>query len=82
MSLSKSNFISFVPTVHDTSYLKLKITRARFNQWKRTYLFDAVKNIDYGHSFCAAFRITDYILLTTKNIEQCDKHIKKFYIRK
>jgi len=57
------------------------VTLNEFEKFDKEYIFDAVKGQRYGQAFCNKFNITDYILVTTVNIDACKKYIHKIYIR-
>lgn len=57
------------------------ITRKQYNHWKKHYIFKALQGEHYGRSFCKRFEIVDYILSSTSNIDQCDRHIHSHYIK-
>ena len=47
-----------------------KISNEQYTQWKHHYLFDAIRNVGYGTSFCKHFGITDYILEFSKKEQE------------
>jgi len=57
------------------------ITHTEFTKFDQEYVFDAVKGQRYGQAFCNRFNITDFILMTTQNVDSCKKYIKNIYIR-
>lgn len=58
----------------------LTITDEQYQEWKRHYLFEAVKGRQYGQSFCEYFEIVDYILMFSNSTE-ADTYIKRTYIQ-
>jgi len=59
----------------------IKISKKTYCQWQRQYLFDAIKNVGYGTSFCKYFGITDYILEFSKKEHECHSYILKTYVQ-
>mgnify|MGYP003342057392 CR=1 FL=1 len=57
------------------------IPKKQYERWKRQYIFKALQGESYGTSFCKSFKVVDYILSSTKNIEQCDRYIHSRYIK-
>lgn len=57
-----------------------KISQAEFEQWKKTFTFDAIQGLRYGQSFCNYFDITDYRLMYVHDPLQCDKIIDRDYL--
>lgn len=55
---------------------KSKVPLEQYEQWQHGYLFDALRNLKYGQSFCKRFGISDNIL----NFE-LDRAIADSYIR-
>ena len=58
-----------------------KISNKQYKQWKHHYLFDAIRNVGYGKSFCEYFGITDYILEFSKKEQECHSYILKTYVQ-
>ena len=58
-----------------------KISNEQYKQWKHHYLFDAIRNVGYGTSFCKYFGITDYILEFSKKEQECHSYILKTYVQ-
>jgi hypothetical protein len=59
----------------------IKISKDSYHQWQHHYLFDAIRNIGYGKSFCEYFGITDYILEFSKKEQECHSYILKTYVQ-
>ena len=57
-----------------------KISSHAYHAWKQSYLFDALRSIGYGRSFCNRFGLTDNILRYEKNIDRADQYIQNFYV--
>ena len=58
-----------------------KISKSQYNFWRSGYLFDALKNLRYGQSFCNKFGITDNILFFETRAENCHRYILENYIK-
>lgn len=58
------------------------VTQKQFNDWRNGYIFDGLRSLRYGQSFCNTFGITDHILYYTMNtINDADEYIRKTYIK-
>ena len=51
-------------------------------QWKREYLFDALRGIEYGRSFCDRFNVLDFRIFYSKHLDTCDYYIQEHWIEK
>ena len=56
------------------------ISKKRYDTWRTTYVFDALKNQRYGQAFCNRFKITDNILFFDTDSDFCHRYIMKNYI--
>ena len=59
------------------------ITHQAYREWQRGYIFDGLRSVRYGQSFCNHFDIADnilfyHVLLTT---EEADRYIRETYVR-
>lgn len=57
-----------------------KISKKQYELWRSSYLFDAIRGVRYGQSFCNHFDITDNILFYDDRSENCHRYICKHYI--
>lgn len=76
-------FSSMVEDLSQTSqaiYFKKLIDQDQYKQWRRQYIFDALKNLRYGQSFCKYFDISDYRLFYERNQARCDNLIQNEYV--
>jgi len=51
-----------------------------YTEFYKEYIFDKLKGISLGKSFCKRFRIENYVLSNIKDEKNAIWHIKKFYI--
>jgi hypothetical protein len=58
----------------------IKISLEQYEVWKKDALFDGLRGLRYGQSFCNSFGITDNILFFTMNHADADEYIRKLYI--
>jgi len=58
-----------------------KVSKQRYDLWRSGYMFDALKGLRYGQSFCNHFNITDYILYYDIKSERCHRYICKNYVQ-
>lgn len=58
-----------------------KIPRREYDQWRGMYLFDAIKGLRYGQSFCNHFDVVDNILYYDDRAETAHRYICKKYVK-
>jgi hypothetical protein len=51
-----------------------------YQQWRQEAVFDILRGVRYGQSFCNRFDITDNILFYERDPEWADVYIRKTYI--
>jgi hypothetical protein len=51
-----------------------------YQQWRQEAVFDMLRGVRYGQSFCNRFDITDNILFYERDPEWADVYIRKTYI--
>jgi hypothetical protein len=51
-----------------------------YQQWQQESVFDLLRGVRYGQSFCNRFDITDNILFYERDPEWADVYIRKTYI--
>ena len=57
------------------------ITMSEYRDWQRGYIFDGLRNLRYGQSFCNHFDITDNILYYNVLTQQdADRYILDTYL--
>jgi hypothetical protein len=64
----------------DGNYTRLHITLKEYEDWKKQALFDNLRGLRYGQSFCNTFDITDNLLFFTMNHKDADDYIRANYI--
>jgi hypothetical protein len=58
------------------------ITHQEYRDWQRGYIFDGLRTLRYGQSFCNHFNITDNILFYNILTQtDADQYIRKVYVR-
>jgi hypothetical protein len=57
------------------------VTRKEYEQWARGFVFEGLRNLRYGQSFCNQFGITDNILFYAGTVAEADQYIRKVYVR-
>lgn len=72
-------FSSLIPQPKSSNPIK-KISRRQYELWRSGYLFDAIRGIRYGQSFCNHFGIKDNILFYDDRSENCHRYICKNYV--
>lgn len=58
------------------------ITVEEYEIWKKEFVFDGIRGMRYGQSFCNHFDITDYVLFYKTDWGSADQHIKAVYLAK
>jgi hypothetical protein len=56
------------------------VESAHYQQWRQESVFDLLRGVRYGQSFCNRFDITDNILFYERDPEWADVYIRKTYI--
>ena len=51
-----------------------------YNKWQKEYVFDALKGILPGQSFCERFKIQDYRIRFTRDWTLCNHLIQRDWI--
>jgi len=57
-----------------------RITLEQYEDWRKDAIFDGLRGIRFGQSFCNSFDITDNILFFTLNHVDADEYIRRLYI--
>ncbi len=58
-----------------------KITHQEYRDWQRGYIFDGLRSLRYGQSFCNHFDISDNILFyNILTQSDADQYIRKVYL--
>jgi hypothetical protein len=58
------------------------ILQAEYDAWRDEFVFDGIRGMRYGQSFCNHFDITDYVLFYMLDWDKADQHIRKLYLEK
>lgn len=58
-----------------------KVTQEEYTVWCAGFIFDGIRNLRYGQSFCNHFGISDNILFFDTNLENADQYIRKNYVK-
>ena len=58
------------------------ILQAEYDAWRGEFVFDGIRGMRYGQSFCNHFGITDYVLFYMLDWDRADQHIRKLYLAK
>ena len=57
------------------------LTPANYKVWKRGYIFEGLRGIRFGQSFCNYFGIADNILFFERDVARAESYINKNYVR-
>lgn len=57
-----------------------KVSKQDYEQWARGFVFDGLRDLRYGQSFCNRFGISDNILYYARTFEEADRYIQKNYL--
>ena len=60
---------------------QIQITQSDYEQWKRSYTFDALRGARFGQSFCMAHDLHDMILWFERDARWCEGYIQREYVR-
>lgn len=81
MTTNKGHSVFTHHELHDERHTELRITEEEFQFWKKEInMFDALKGIRFGQSFCNHFGITNNLLYYTMGPEAAEHYIRKTYI--
>jgi hypothetical protein len=58
------------------------VSQVQYHEWRRQSVFDALKGLRYGQSFCNEFDVTDNILFYTHDWADADHRIRTLYLEK
>jgi hypothetical protein len=58
-----------------------RITREQYDSWRRHFVFDGLRNLSYGESFCRYFQIRDNVLRFSQTVNEADEYIMRYYLR-
>ena len=58
------------------------ILQAEYDAWRNEFVFDGIRGLRYGQSFCNHFDITDYVLFYMLDWDRADQHIRTVYLEK
>ena len=58
------------------------ILQAAYDAWRNEFVFDGIRGMRYGQSFCNHFDITDYVLFYMLDWDRADQHIRTVYLEK
>ena len=57
------------------------LTPGNYKVWKKGYIFEGLKGIRFGQSFCNHFGIADNILFYERDADRAESYIQKNYVR-
>jgi len=58
------------------------ILQTEYDAWRNEFVFDGIRGMRYGQSFCNHFGITDYVLFYKLDWTSADQHIRTLYLAK
>ena len=67
--------------LHENWNIRIKITPEQYDDWRRGFVFDGLRNLSYGQSFCRRFGIQDHVLNRSDSGHRMDQYIRKHYVR-
>jgi hypothetical protein len=68
--------------IHQTAQPLRRISKQQYDDWRRGFVFEALRNQRYGQSFCRHFDIKDNILFYSSTVAQAHGYIMKTYIQR
>jgi len=57
------------------------VSQEDYDQWARGFVFEGLRDLRYGQSFCNRFGIRDNILFYASTVEEADRYIQEHYLR-
>lgn len=76
----KNAFNGLLDQIHE-NVATITVTRAQYEDWCHGFIFDGLRDLSYGQSFCRRFGIRDHILERSNSGHEKDPYIRKFYVR-
>ena len=74
-------FEQLVTFADQLGQINQSITQEDYKQWRRDYIWEALRGQRYGQSFCNHFGITDnHLYYASGDIAWCDQYIRKTYL--
>jgi hypothetical protein len=67
--------------LHPRSATTITISQGQYDQWRAGFVFDGLRNLRYGQSFCNHFDITDYRVYHAQTMSEADMIIRGEYVR-
>jgi hypothetical protein len=58
------------------------VSQDQYYEWRRLSVFDALKGLRYGQSFCNTFDVTDNLLFYARDWAEADCRIRTLYLEK
>ena len=58
-----------------------RISQAEYDAWRRHFVFDGLRHLRYGQSFCRYFDIRDSLIYYAQTVREADEYIQKWYVR-
>ena len=58
------------------------ILQAEYDAWRNEFVFDGIRGMRYGQSFCNYFDITDHVLFYKVDWASADQYIRSMYLAK
>lgn len=65
----------------ERDWIPKSISEQEYQDWLQNYLFDALRSMRMGESFCKHFEIKDYILIYVLDQARADNYIREHYVR-
>ena len=79
---SSMNSFDYIVGTLSNSLVRPKITKEQYNEWKKQYVFDALRDYRLGQSFCEYFGISNASpLYHFKSNSFCEQWIFDNYIQ-
>ena len=80
--MSIESLLSADPDFSDLdSGLDRRISRDEYDAWRRHFVFDGLRHLRYGQSFCRYFNIRDNLVYYAQTVREADEIIQKWYVR-
>ena len=58
------------------------VPQAEYDAWRGEFVFDGIRGMRYGQSFCNYFDITDHVLFYKVDWASADQYIRSMYLAK
>ena len=75
------NLVNELLKMQSSDEKMITVSKDQYDQWAKGFVFDGMRSLRYGQSFCNHFGITDNILFYSSTVQDADQYILKTYVK-